>query len=179
MGLMNTELKDLDISRSLRRLGNMEVMEWDFRTVMPAVISKANQEVDIVDLFKRAASYKVMEWEFKSSATAKKVEVTKGIINPAEMESISLRLKNFLQYVVVNLISSPEQALIIVSKIGPTGLRFKLVLSKKDVSLLIGREGSTVGAIRNILQSAAERNGVQALLQIVSQEEVALVRNDG
>ena len=56
---------------------------------------------------------------------------------------------------------------------GPTGLRFKLVLVKKDVVLLIGREGHTAAAIRSILKANAALHGVQALLQIHSHEEEA------
>lgn len=31
MKLLNTDIKDLEIADSLRRLGNIQVMEWDFR----------------------------------------------------------------------------------------------------------------------------------------------------
>jgi uncharacterized protein len=170
MGLLNTELKELEITRSLKRLGRIQVMEWDFRAALPAVKKVANQEVDIISFLKRTAGYKVMDWNFRSAAPAAPV---KASISRDEMQAILVRLKNFLQYVAVNLISEPGRAQIKVSEMGPTGLRFKLVLAKKDVGLLIGREGHTAAAIRNILKATAAVHGVQVLLQIHSHEEEA------
>lgn len=177
MGLLNTELKELEITRSLTRLGSIQVMEWDFRTVLPAVKKAANQEVDLIDLFKRTASYKVMDWDFRSALAKDNPPAAQKPVRPvisrAEMQAILHRLKNFLEYVVVNLIDEPNHAQIKVSEMGPTGLRFKLVLVKKDVKMLIGREGHTASAIRNLLKANAAKDGVQALLQIHSHEEEA------
>jgi predicted RNA-binding protein YlqC (UPF0109 family) len=167
MGLLNTEIKELEISRSLSRLGRIRVMEWDFRAALPAVRKVANQEVDVISFLKRTASYKVMDWDFRSAAPAAQT------ISRDEMQAIIVRLKNFLQYVAVNLIDEPDHAQIKVTEMGPTGLRFKLVLVKKDVLLLIGREGHTAAAIRNVLKAAAATRGVQVLLQIHSHEEEA------
>jgi len=174
MALLNTEIKELEITRSLSRLGSIQVMEWDFRTALPAVKKAANQEVDLIDLFKRTARYKVMDWDFRSvlSGESKPAPAVRSI-SPSEMQAIIVRLKNFLQFVAVNLIDQPDHAQIKVTEIGPTGLRFKLVLVKKDVALLIGREGHTASAIRNILKATAALHGVQALLQIHSHEEEA------
>jgi predicted RNA-binding protein YlqC (UPF0109 family) len=180
IALMNTEIRELEIARSLSRLGSIQVMEWDFRSVLEVVKETARQEVDLVDLFKRTAQYKVMDWDFRSSSPAENQSAPR---NPpelgehrnrhSEMPAITARLKNFLQYVTVSLIAEPEHAQIKVTEMGPTGLRFKLVLAKKDVMLLIGREGHTASAIRNILKASAARYGMQALLQIHSHEEEA------
>ena len=92
---------------------------------------------------------------------------------PRTMQAVTDRLKNFLQYVAVNLIDEPSQAQLKVAELGPKRLRFKLVLAKPDVAMLIGRNGFTASAIRSILKAAAEREGVQVSLQIHSQEEEA------
>ncbi len=180
MELLNTEIKDLEISRSLKRLGRIQVMEWDFRAVLPAVKKAANQEVDVVDIFKRTANYKVMDWDFRSAlhaepAPAPPVPAKRDVhlIPPDEMQAITTKLKNFLQYVAVNLIDEPGHAQIKVLPLGPNALRFKLVLVKKDVAMLVGREGFTAAAMRNILKATAAKYGVQALLQIHSHEEEA------
>lgn len=180
MELLHTEIKDLEISRSLKRLGNIQVMDWDFRSVLPAVKKAANQEVDVVDFFKRTANYKVMDWDFRSASPAEPAPVAPesakpgaNVIPPDEMQAISAKLKNFLQYVAVNLIDEPGHAQIKVLPLGPNALRFKLVLVKKDVAMLIGREGFTAAAMRSILKAAAAMYGVQALLQIHSHEEEA------
>ena len=97
------------------------------------------------------------------------------------MQAVTDRLKNFLQYVAVNLIEDPSQAQLKVAELGPKRLRFKLILAKGDVAMLIGRNGFTASAIRSVLKAAADREGVQVSLQIHSHEEEAemLARGDG
>jgi len=183
MALLNTDIRELEITRSLRRLGRIHVMDWDFRTVLPAVKRTANQEVDLINFVKRTAHYKVMDWDFRSAFQAERKTAPQEPPAPLgkgpsrdEMQAITGRLKNFLQYVVVNLIDEPNHAQIKVTQIGSNGLRFKLVLVARDVAMLIGREGFTASAIRSILKAAAGMNGVQALLQIHShEEEMALI----
>jgi predicted RNA-binding protein YlqC (UPF0109 family) len=89
------------------------------------------------------------------------------------MQAVTDRLKNFLQYVAVNLIDEPGKAQLKVAELGPKRLRFKLVLAKEDVAILIGRNGFTASAIRSILKTAAEKDAVQVTLQIHSHEEEA------
>ena len=177
--LLNTDVRELEIARSLKRLASIQVTEWDFGTVLPAVKKVANQEIDVVDFFKRTAHYKVMEWDFRSVPVAVSQPAPQAppppppvkTISPDELQAVTLRLRNFLQFVAVNLIDEPGSAQIKVSQLGPTGLRFKLVLVQKDVSVLIGKEGHTAAAIRNILKATAATHGVQALLQIHSHED--------
>jgi predicted RNA-binding protein YlqC (UPF0109 family) len=168
MDLLNKDIGDLEITHSLRRLGNMRVMEWDFKTVLPAVNRLAHQEVDLIGFVKRTARYKVLDWDFRSPLPAKPLE---RCLSPADMQALVVRLKSFLQYVVVRLIDEPGHAQIKVREIQPNVLRFKLVLVQRDVAMLIGREGHTASAIRNILKAAAGSHGVRALLQIHSHEE--------
>ncbi len=87
------------------------------------------------------------------------------------MQAVSEQLRNFLQYVAVQFIEHPDRAQLRVAQVGPKRLRFKLVLESSDVALLIGRNGFTASAIRSILKAAAEREGVQVVLQIHSHEE--------
>ncbi|MEO5712484.1 MAG: KH domain-containing protein [Luteolibacter sp.] len=178
MELLHKDVRDLEISQSLKRLGNIRVMEWDFRTVLPAVNKLAHQEVDIVDLVRRTASYKVMDWDFRSAppTTSATVENRPG---PQEMEVLTIRLKDFLQYVVVNLIDEPGHARIMVQEIAPGVLRFRLVLVKRDVAMLIGREGQTASAIRGVLKAAAMAQGAHALLLIHTHEEETAFNNGG
>jgi uncharacterized protein len=173
MALMNTEIHELEIAQSLRRLGQIQVTEWDFKNVIPAVKKTANQEVDVVDFLKRTANYKVMEWDFRTP-TSPKVESPQAEPKTGDataVDGVSLKLRSFLQFVTVNLIDEPDLAQIRISRLGPTGLRFKLLLTKKDTAKLIGKEGHTAAAIRGILQATAAIHGVQALLQIHSHED--------
>jgi hypothetical protein len=97
------------------------------------------------------------------------------------MQAVTDRLRNFLQYVAVKLIDEPSQAQLKVAELGPKRLRFKLVLAQADVAMLIGRNGFTASAIRSVLKAAAEKEGVQASLQIHSHEEEVelLARGEG
>ncbi len=185
MSLLNKDIRDIEFSRSLRKLGNIQVMEWDFRTVMPAVSRLANQHVDLADLVRRTANYKVLEWDFKSASpqennpTFLSPKPAKTSPNREDIQTIIERLKKFLQYVAVSLIDEPNHAQIKIQEIAPNVFRFKLVLVNRDVAMLIGREGHTATAIRNMLKAEAERHGIHALLQIHSHEEEMALPNGG
>lgn len=176
-GLMHKDIREIEFARSLRRLGNIRVMEWDFRSVLPAVGKLADQEVDVIDLVRRTASYKVMDWDFRSALhphdKPASDEPGHARLTADEMQSLILRLKNFLQYVAGELINEPGHAQIKVREIAPGVLRFRLILVKRDVAMLIGMEGHTAAAIRSLIKAAAATRGVQALLEIQSHEEEA------
>lgn len=176
--LLNKDIKDLEISRSLRRLGSIRVTEWDFKNVLPAVNKLAHQEVDLVDIFKRTASYKVMDWDFRNALQPAHPQPPEPRPGPAEIQDAIVRLKNFLEYVVVNLIDEPGHAQIKVREIAPAVLRFRLVLVKRDVAMLIGIQGHTASAIRSVLKAAAGVHGVNALLEILSHEEDAALAGE-
>lgn len=178
--LLNKDIGDFEISHSLRKLGRIRVMEWDFRTVIPAVNKLAHKEVDLVGIVKRTARYKVMDWDFRTALHPENQTAPseKQPLNPEEMQSLIVRLKNFLQYVAVNLIDEPNHAQIKVQEIAPNVLRFRLILVKRDVAMLIGKEGHTASAIRSVLKATAASHGVSALLLIHShEEEMALIHD--
>ncbi|MBC8126970.1 MAG: KH domain-containing protein [Gloeobacteraceae cyanobacterium ES-bin-144] len=87
------------------------------------------------------------------------------------MQPVTERLRNFLQYVAIKLIDDPSQAQLKVAELAPKKVRFKLVLAQMDVAMLIGRNGFTASAIRSVLKSIADKEGVQVTLQIHSHEE--------
>lgn len=87
------------------------------------------------------------------------------------MQTTPERLRNFLQYIAVNMIDDPKSAQLKIAELGPKQLRYKLVLSRDDVAILIGRNGFTISALRNLLKAIAGRDGYQVQLQIHSHEE--------
>jgi predicted RNA-binding protein YlqC (UPF0109 family) len=95
------------------------------------------------------------------------------IVKTSAMQAVTDKLRNFLQFVAVKLIDEPAKAQLKVAELGPKKLRFKLVLAKEDVAMLIGRNGFTASAIRSALKAAADKEGVQVNLQIHSHEEEA------
>ena len=87
------------------------------------------------------------------------------------MQKTAEQIKNFLQYIALQLIKHPAEAQLRVAEVEPGHLRFRLILNKEDVAMMIGRNGFTASAIRNILKAAAQRDNINATLQIVSHEE--------
>lgn len=87
------------------------------------------------------------------------------------MDTVTDRVKNFLQYTAVNLIEDPKSAQLKIAELGPQKLRFKLVVSREDVAILIGRNGFTIAALRNVIKAVAEPEGYKVQLQIHSHEE--------
>lgn len=170
--------KDIDIGESLRNLGNMKVMDWDFMSAIPEIHKFANQEIHLPEMVVRAAQFKVLNWDFRrTSATKPKARSStfkksnRRILSPQETQEIMDRLRGFLQYVVINLISEPDRAEIRVQEIEPGVLRFRLLVEQKDVKDMIGRDGATASAVRNLLKTTASSAGVHALLEILSHEE--------
>lgn len=89
------------------------------------------------------------------------------------MQTLTDQLRSFLQYIAVQIIENPSKAQLRVAEIAPKKIRFRLVLESPDVALLIGRNGFTASAIRSVMKAAAEREGAQFTLQILSHEEEA------
>lgn len=87
------------------------------------------------------------------------------------MHEVTDQIRSFLQYIALQFIDHPENAQLRVAEIDPTHLSFRLILDHSDVAMLIGRGGFTAGAIRSVLNAAAERKGVKVALRIHSLEE--------
>ena len=87
------------------------------------------------------------------------------------MHETTEQIRNFLQFITLQFISHPDEAQLMVSEVAENHIRFRLVLNRADVAILIGRNGFTASAIRNVLKAAAIRESISATLQIVSTEE--------
>jgi len=87
------------------------------------------------------------------------------------MQKTAEQIRDFLQYIALQFIKHPQEAQLRVAEVEKDHLRFRLILNRADVATLIGRNGFTASSIRNILKAAAQRDGINATLQIVSHEE--------
>jgi predicted RNA-binding protein YlqC (UPF0109 family) len=65
--VMQTDIKDLQVSRALRRLGNVRVTEWEFRDILPKVKKIAATDVDVVGALKRTANLQVNSWDLSEA----------------------------------------------------------------------------------------------------------------
>lgn len=171
MEVLNTELGELEIGDALRRLGNRKVIDWDFETAMPTMHRLAHQEVHLAQLVRRAAHYKVMDWDFRSHGTRQRPGGARPLPSPAEIKELSGRIEHYLQFVMLSLIDSPGRAEIHADQPVPGVLRFRVRVLQKDLKTLIGREGATAAATRRLLKASAGRQGVLALLQLEAHEE--------
>ena len=80
-------------------------------------------------------------------------------------------MRNFLEYVVSQLIDRPED-LVIHSDVSENNeQRFTLELPRSEVGKVIGKQGHTIRAIRGLLSSTASRQGERATLEIRERSE--------
>ncbi len=75
-------------------------------------------------------------------------------------------METFLEFVIRQLVEAPEEVLVTKVEQGRK-LIFKVEMRKSDVGKVIGRNGHTITAVRNLLNAAALRSGQQVSLQIV------------
>ncbi len=87
------------------------------------------------------------------------------------MKEATDQIKDFLQFIALQFIEHPDQAELRVAEVSEDRVNFRLIVAQPDVAQLIGRNGFTAGAIRSVLNAAAERKGVNVTLQINSHEE--------
>lgn len=75
-------------------------------------------------------------------------------------------MESFLEFVIRQLVDAPEEVFITRVEQGRK-LIFKVEMRQSDVGKVIGRNGHTIAALRNLLSAAAARTGHQVVLQIV------------
>lgn len=75
-------------------------------------------------------------------------------------------MEGFLEFVIRQLVDAPEEVFITRLEQGRR-LIFKVEMRQSDVGKVIGRNGHTITALRNLLSAAAARTGHQVILQIV------------
>ena len=87
------------------------------------------------------------------------------------MKKATDQIKDFLQFIALQFIEHPDQAELRIAEVDENRISFRLIVAQSDVAILIGRNGFTASAIRNVLKAAAIREGIHASLQIHSHEE--------
>ena len=77
-------------------------------------------------------------------------------------------MEAFLRYLVENLVGSTEGMEVTARHEGQRTI-CELRLPRHEVGKIIGKQGRTIEAIRNLLSAGAARRGEKALLQIVEE----------
>ena len=75
-------------------------------------------------------------------------------------------LREFLSYVIANLIEQPQQASIAIGHSPSGATTFRVQLAQDDVKRVIGKHGHTVSAMRSLLNVAAEKHGIRVTLKV-------------
>ncbi|SKA98240.1 hypothetical protein SAMN02745166_02710 [Prosthecobacter debontii] len=88
-------------------------------------------------------------------------------------------LREFLTYVVANLIDHPQQASIAIGHNANGVLVFRVQLAPEDVKHVLGKNGMTASSIRSLLSAAAEKHGVRVNLKIGAVREAAEGDDEG
>ena len=78
-------------------------------------------------------------------------------------------MQEFLEFVLRNLIEYPDEMVLTKFEANRKTI-FRLQLRQSDVGKVIGKQGHTVVAIRNLLAAGAARHGEKAVLEIVEEE---------
>jgi uncharacterized protein len=83
-------------------------------------------------------------------------------------------MKEFVAYIIKNLVDSPDN--VVINEVGgQQTCVIELKVDKADIGKVIGKKGKTINAIRTLLMSVASRNGVRVNLEIIEEEEPAMV----
>lgn len=80
-------------------------------------------------------------------------------------------LREYLMYVVANLIDHPQQASIAVGHNATGATTFRVQLAQEDVKRVIGKNGHTLSAIRSLLNVAAAKHGIKVSLKVGSPKD--------
>ena len=75
-------------------------------------------------------------------------------------------MQEFLEFVLPKLVDYPDEIVLTTSEANKKTI-FKVRLRQSDIGKVVGKQGQTILAIRNILNAAAARFGEKAAFEIV------------
>ena len=79
-------------------------------------------------------------------------------------------MKEFLEFVVGQLVDRPAECALRLTEQGDAK-QFVLTLPRSEVGKVIGKQGHTINAIRNLLASTASRQGGRVSFEIEERPE--------
>jgi hypothetical protein len=75
-------------------------------------------------------------------------------------------MKELIEFIARSLVEHPEEVKVAESG-GNSRVRIELTVAKDDMGRVIGKGGKVANSIRALLRVAAEREGKQAVLDVV------------
>ncbi|MEG0036796.1 MAG: KH domain-containing protein [Victivallaceae bacterium] len=79
-------------------------------------------------------------------------------------------MKEFLAYIIKNLVDNPDKVSIKEVE-GTNTVMYELSVAQPDIGKIIGKEGRTIKAIRSLLMSVASRNNIRVSLEIIEDKK--------
>ncbi len=77
-------------------------------------------------------------------------------------------MERFLDYVLRQLVEYPDEMLILKEE-APKKTIFTIRLATSDIGRIVGKGGSTIQALRNLLSAAAAKKGERVFLEIAEE----------
>ena len=78
-------------------------------------------------------------------------------------------MQAFLEYVVKGLVQNPDD--VSITPVDRQGLTiYELRLNPEDVGRIIGKQGVTINAIRNLLTAGSAKKGMRCSVEIVEED---------
>ncbi len=75
-------------------------------------------------------------------------------------------MKPLIEFIARSLVENPDQVEVREFRTG-SRVRLELSVAKEDMGRIIGKNGRVANSIRTLLRVAAEREGVQATLDVL------------
>lgn len=75
-------------------------------------------------------------------------------------------MKSLIEYIARSLVERPDEVVVREFRSGDR-VRIELSVAKEDMGRVIGKNGRVANAIRILLRVAADREGVQATLDVL------------
>jgi uncharacterized protein len=77
-------------------------------------------------------------------------------------------MDRFLDFVLRQLIEFPDE-LVILKDESPGRVIFRLQMRQTDIRRVVGKHGTTISSIRNLLAAAASKHGTKVNVEIVDE----------
>ena len=80
-----------------------------------------------------------------------------------------LAIQEFLEYVVVQLITHPEEASVLHDRDGERHV-YRIRLHPDDAGRVIGKNGKTISSIRSLAIASAQKHGIRVDVELEDDE---------
>ncbi len=77
------------------------------------------------------------------------------------------RPARLLHYLATILVDHPEDVLVSATTLDDGGVQLRLTVRRDDIGKVIGKQGRTARAIRNLVQAAAALHGERVQVQVI------------